>query len=243
MVPLFNEEQRFDSVYWLEDARTTSFDLHFVDDGSSDATPEIVSNFCRAYGFRLTELETNVGKANALREGLIRTASGPNGAPIGFVDADAVFPPEDIDHLRALMDRQGLRPFQAFFSSRVALSGRDIRRRTSRHYIGRAVATILSSAYRPMPYDSQSGLKFFRQSDALIEILQTPFLTRWFFEMELLIRWKRMSKGNAMPVWEEPVQSWFDAPGSKISGRQLLLVMRDLNSVIRQARRSPSDAN
>ncbi len=44
-----------------------------------------------------------------------------------------------------------------------------------------------------------------------------------------------------MAVWEQPVHSWFDAPGSKIRGRQALRVTKDLYSVIAQARRSAGD--
>jgi len=241
VVPVFNEEERFNSTYWLEVVRRSSLSLHFVDDGSTDGTARILDDFCHEHGFMVTRLVTNVGKANALREGLIRTLSDSDGTPVGFVDADAVFDPEDIAQLRAIMDRKEMRTYDAFFSSRVALSGRDIRRRDSRHYIGRAIATLLSTSYSPMPYDSQSGLKFFRASDALAQVLQTPFDTRWFFEMELLLRW-RHEKGLPMAVWEEPVHSWFDAPGSKIRGRQALRVTKDLYSVLVQARRSASDA-
>ncbi len=240
VVPMFNERDRFAPTYWLEVARITALDLHFVDDGSSDGTPEILDNFVCAHGFTVTHLVANVGKANAIREGLIRTVASSSGSSVGFVDADAVFAPDDIEQLRSLMDQTELRSFDAFFSSRVALSGRDIRRRDSRHYIGRAIATLLSTSYSPMPYDSQSGLKFFRPSDTLVEILQSPFDTRWFFEMELLIRWKQET-GYPMAVWEQPVHSWFDAPGSKIRGRQALRVTKDLYSVIAQARRSAGD--
>ena len=240
VVPMFNEQDRFAPKYWLEVAQATALDLHFVDDGSSDRTPEILDDFVRTHGFTVTHLVSNVGKANALREGFLQTLSKSTITPIGFVDADAVFTPDDIEKLNSLMSQKELRSFDAFFSSRVALSGRTIHRRGFRHYIGRAIATLLSTSYSPMPYDSQSGLKFFRRSDTLVQVLQSPFDTRWFFEMELLIRW-RHETGHPMAVWEEPVHSWFDAPGSKIRGRQALRVTKDLYSVIVQARRSAGD--
>lgn len=241
VVPLFNEVERFAPDYWNEVAEKALVQLHFVDDGSTDGTSRMLGEFCRTHGYTLTLLAKNIGKANALRQGLIAAIGECDGQPVGFVDGDAVFAVSDICRLQSLMDREDLRSIEAFFSSRVALSGRDIRRRDSRHYIGRAIATLLSSAYSPMPYDSQSGLKLFRPSQTLLDILQTPFTTRWFFEMELLIRWKQKT-GTAMRVWEEPVDSWFDAPGSKIGGRQVFQVTNELYQVITQARKSRPDA-
>jgi len=236
VVPVYNEADRFDPTYWRQMREKAHVRVHFVNDGSDDGSPALLDDLCREAGFTVTHLQVNQGKANAVRLGLVACLKADPEVPVGFIDADGVFGADDVAHLLSLLDHDDLRRFEGFFSSRVALSGRNIERRTSRHYIGRAVATVLSAAYTPMPYDSQSGLKFFRPSPVLLECLEAPFTTRWFFEMELLIRW-RQATGEAMLVWEEPVQSWFDAPGSKISGRETLRVPREIYRVISLARR------
>ncbi len=236
VVPVFNEADRFDPHYWIRLRQVTDVGLHFVDDGSTDGSTATLDHFCAASGSSVRHLDRNVGKANAVRLGLLDVLESGSGDPVGFIDADGVFGADDVRALLSLIDSPELNSFQAFFSSRVALSGRDIDRRTTRHYIGRVVATILSSAYEPMPYDSQSGLKLFRVSEILRDCLHEPFETKWFFELELLIRW-RAETGAPMPVWEEPVSSWFDAPGSKITGWESLRVPREIYRVLSLARR------
>jgi len=236
VVPVFNEAQRFDPAYWREIASAAKARVHFIDDGSSDGSGELLDEMSKEDVFTVTHLPVNQGKANAVRVGLMDALVSNPDLPVGFIDADRVFIPDDVAHLRSLLDRDDLLGFEGFFSSRVALSGRKIQRRASRHYVGRAIATVLSTAYAPMPYDSQSGLKLFRPSEVLLECLQAPFATRWFFEMELLVRWRRAT-GAPMRVWEEPVNSWFDAPGSKISGREAFRVPREIYRVIALARR------
>ena len=236
VVPVFNEANRFDPHYWSRLREVTDVELHFVDDGSTDGSTAILDHFCAASGSSVRHLDRNVGKANAVRLGLLDALQSGSGDPVGFIDADGVFGVDDVRALVSLIGSPERNDFQGFFSSRVALSGRDIVRRPSRHYIGRVVATILSSAYEPMPYDSQSGLKLFRVSEVLRDCLREPFETKWFFELELLIRWWAET-GAPMPVWEEPVSSWFDAPGSKISGWETLRVPREIYRVLSLARR------
>lgn len=236
VVPVFNEADRFDPHYWIRLREVTDVGLHFIDDGSTDGSAAILDRFCAASDSSVRHLDRNVGKANAVRLGLLDALQAGSGDPVGFIDADGVFSADDVGGLLSLMDSLELEAFEAFFSSRVALSGREIDRRVSRHYIGRVVATILSRAYEPMPYDSQSGLKFFRVSEVLSGILREPFETKWFFELELLIRW-RAETGAPMRVWEEPVGSWFDAPGSKITGWESFRVPREIYRVLSLARR------
>lgn len=236
VVPVFNEALRFNPSYWNKVQDAAGVRLHFVNDGSTDGTTEILEAACSNLGATVHHLTSNVGKANAVRLGLLDVLAEGWEKPVGFIDADGVFDATDVEQLLTLVEDPDLAEYTGFFSSRVALSGRIIDRRASRHYIGRAVATVLSTAYTPMPYDSQSGLKFFRPSGTLERSLRQPFTTKWFFEMELLIRW-RQETGEPMKVWEEPVASWFDAPGSKITGRESFRVPAEIYRVLALARR------
>jgi dolichyl-phosphate beta-glucosyltransferase len=115
----------------------------------------------------------------------------------------------------------------AVWSSRVALAGRAIRRRPTRHYLGRVVGTYLFRGLDGMPYDSQSGLKLFGAGPALDRVLCRPFRTRWLFEVEMMARW-RADHGSPMRVWEVPVESWHDVAGTRIRGLELVRLAREV---------------
>ena len=104
--------------------------------------------------------------------------------------------------------------------SRVQLLGRAINRKSARHYLGRIFATCASLSLGLPVYDTQCGAKLFRRTQALAEALREPFSSRWAFDVELLARLIRPCAGIlAIPVariWEEPLLTWTDVPGSKM---------------------------
>ncbi|HRX18027.1 MAG TPA: glycosyltransferase, partial [Gemmatimonadales bacterium] len=90
VIPAYNEAGRLDlpafaaaldAMPWLA--------LHFVDDGSTDATRTMLGAFADAQGPRVVVqgLAGNVGKAEAVRVGL-REAMQAGSAAVGFADAD-----------------------------------------------------------------------------------------------------------------------------------------------------------
>ena len=99
------------------------------------------------------------------------------------------------------------------------MAGRNIKRNSARHFIARLITTIFGLVWSDIPYDTQSGFKLYRYYDNFNLMLTKPFKTRWFFDIELSIRFLYYKKKN-IKVWEEPVSSWIDIPGSKIDYRQ-----------------------
>jgi len=239
VVPCYNEAARWDPVRFRQLASISDVQLLFVDDGSVDATRQCIEELADGPGQQALFLKSNAGKAEAVRKGLVSALEAGISDAVGFIDADGAFGGEDIRRLVSLSGMRFSEGFDALWSSRVALSGRRIERRASRHYIGRLVATALSTAYPDLPYDSQSGFKVFSASPHLRACLDRPFDTRWIFEVELLLRWQRLT-GTSMRIWEEPVMEWRDVPGSKIRGRESARIMTELYSVWRQSRRDPA---
>jgi dolichyl-phosphate beta-glucosyltransferase len=228
IVPCFNEAARWDDAYWSTIVRPGEIDVLFVDDGSTDATAECLSRMTTANGSRAIRLPTNAGKSEAVRQGLLTGWDEASGL-IGFLDADGAFPAEDVARIVARAESLLSEPtdLDAVWTSRVLMAGRDIQRHTSRHYLGRALTTIVAPWHGYTVYDTQSGFKLFQRSATLKSCLQEPFSTHWFPDIELLMRWRRIS-ASPMRVWEEPVNGWHDVAGSKMNRSQYRRVLQDL---------------
>lgn len=233
VVPCFNESERLPISYWeklISDFREIKW--IFVDDGSTDSTLSILNQLCREKNTEVIASETNVGKGNAVRLGLASLLSSENSPEVvGYLDSDGAFSENDMSLLIELAkpskENKKSNPYDIFILSRVALSGRNIRRKQNRHYLGRIIATFVSFGWESAPYDTQSGFKLFKTSESLRISLQDPFKTRWFFDVELISRIGRNNAG-VVTIWEEPASNWSDIEGSKLRFRHALLILREL---------------
>jgi dolichyl-phosphate beta-glucosyltransferase len=233
IVPCYNEASRFDHRMWLDFVEEFSDCLFlFVDDGSQDQTFQKVSRLF-ANNVQIMGLPKNVGKGEAVRLGFNKILESQNTFDgIGFLDADLAFNKKDVREMLGFIAEANA-DFNACISSRVALAGRQIDRRESRYYIGRAVTTFVTRGWKNAPYDTQSGCKIFRNSEALKTSVQVRFQTRWFFDIELLLRLSQSGK-----VWEMPVQNWRDVEGSKITPIRYLPILREILIIRRLVKRS-----
>lgn len=226
IVPCYNEAERLDGEAFNrmvdEDPALT---LLFVDDGSRDATPDVLGRLADARPGRmlLHRLDRNQGKAEAVRQGLLH-ALDQGVDVVGYSDADLATPPDELARLLGIM--RDSPACDVLVGSRVKLMGRDIDRRLSRHYLGRFFATAASMILRVAIYDTQCGAKLMRRTPALLHALGERFLSRWAFDVELLGRLLTGAPGieSLAPqrVREEPLLAWRDAPGSKLRGRHMV---------------------
>lgn len=240
VVPCYNESSRWQPDYWRKMLSIDGTRWVFVDDGSTDDTHVHITASSREGASGVLRFARNRGKAEAVRAGLLQLLSEDQSLiGVGFLDADGAF---DVGDIRRLLDTFRQRatepvPPDALWSSRIALSGRNIRRTLFRHYVGRVVSTIVSLGEPELPYDTQSGFKVFAPSKTLAACLEEPFDTRWFFELEILARW-RMFSTRPMIIWEEPLASWQEIGGSRLGLRSVLVVLRELVIVKRLQRQS-----
>lgn len=236
VVPCYNEGRRLDGDAFLAFA-TACPDVHFlfVDDGSSDDTWQVLERL-RAQkrdAIEMLRFKSNQGKAEAVRYGVLAASvSGPD--YVGYWDADLATPLDELPRLRAVLDE---RPnVQLVLGSRVNLLGRDVRRKLTRHYIGRVFATAIAVTFRLPVYDTQCGAKLFRCNDEVIGLFESPFASRWVFDAELLARAveRRGRSGSAELgkfAFELPLLSWHDAEGSQLRFRHLLSAFRDATRI------------
>jgi len=220
IVPCFEEAARLNGAAFLTFVvESVPSNVLFVDDGSRDGTLSILRGLAeqRPDQIQVIALATNQGKAEAVRQGMLRALAGP-AEIVGYVDADLATPPAELRRLVALA-REGRHDI--VMGSRVQLLGRTIVRSNVRHYVGRVFATCASLSLGLPVYDTQCGAKLFRRTDALAAALALPFASRWAFDVELLTRLVRPPPGVAAVeigrIREEPLLAWTDVPGSKLS--------------------------
>jgi dolichyl-phosphate beta-glucosyltransferase len=238
VVPVFNEEQRLDFQYFSSIAALPNVKLVFIDDASKDGSFELIKNFSNNNsGVSCLSLRENVGKPNAIRLGWIYLQETFHCDYLGFLDADGAFCLDDVRNLTSKVlgvdkwigSDGGLSSPQipnAYWSSRIGLSGRQINRSRSRYILGRILATLIRIFYKGLPWDTQSGFKLFKNEDLFISSITPNFKCRWLFDIELLLRIRRVE--SSYMVWEEPLLKWRDVPGSKISHRGYFYIFKDL---------------
>ena len=222
VIPCYNEAKRLDVAAFRDFSRASFL---FVNDGSTDGTLELL----RSANFDVLNLERNSGKAEAVRQGLMKAMETAD--IVGFWDADLATP---LDEIGSFIDILAARPVtEMVLGARVRLLGRDIQRHASRHYFGRVGATLISQTLGLAVYDTQCGAKLFRVNDTMREIFAKPFLSRWIFDVEIIARFLEL-RGRAevvKAIYELPIKTWHDVAGSKVKGRDFIRALRDLRKI------------
>jgi dolichyl-phosphate beta-glucosyltransferase len=222
VVPCYNEEERLQLDTFRRFHHTThDIRFLFVNDGSQDGTLRLLESLSQyePTKYTLLSLKTNVGKAEAVRQGILTALTGEIDYA-GFWDADLATPLETIPEF---LDLAESRPeLEIIIGARVKLLGRRIERRAFRHYLGRIFATAASVLLKLPVYDTQCGAKLFRVSSSTSALFEEPFVSKWIFDVEILARLIRERRGTMLPqpecvIHEYPLSVWRDVPNSKLS--------------------------
>jgi dolichyl-phosphate beta-glucosyltransferase len=245
VVPCYNEERRFVPGRFAPLLVPPSITLLLVNDGSADGTLALLQAMAETFPGRchVLNLPGNVGKAEAVRRGLLKAIEGGAGV-VGYLDADGATPGDEMIRLVAAMERERT---EVVLAARVALAGHRIERRPARHYAGRVFATLASVTLGCAVYDTQCGAKLFKVTPALVDAIRRPFHGRWAFDVELLGRLLHpLSAGvSACPseAWlEVPLKVWRDEPGSKLKFAAMLGMGWELLSICVDLRRRKAAA-
>jgi glycosyltransferase involved in cell wall biosynthesis len=221
VVPCYNEARRLPvSKFEAFLGAASDVSFVFVDDGSDDGTRELLRELERGSDGRvaIVELPANLGKAEAVRAGVLRAFEGQP-AYVGFWDADLATPLPAILEFRSLLDAR--RNLEMVFGARVVLLGRRIERRAIRHYLGRVAATAISLILGLRVYDTQCGAKLFRATPSVRGLFEEPFASRWLFDVEILARFIHSLRGDRGAardaIYEYPLTEWMDVAGSSLT--------------------------
>jgi dolichyl-phosphate beta-glucosyltransferase len=223
VVPCYNEARRLDtqafSAFTHERYRVRFL---FVDDGSTDETWNVLESLSALdrERFLIRRLPRNVGKGEAVRQGLLQ-AFQVNPDYVGYWDADLATPLNAISALCDVLNTSS--ELEMIWGARVRLLGRRVERSLLRHYPGRLFATMASLVLRLPIYDTQCGAKVFRASPVVYSLLTEKFITRWLFDIEILERLIQSRAGSGLSigrrVHEFPLNEWRDIVGSKVKAQ------------------------
>ncbi|TWT82927.1 Undecaprenyl-phosphate 4-deoxy-4-formamido-L-arabinose transferase [Planctomycetes bacterium CA13] len=252
VVPCYNEAKRLERAPFIEfltQAKQNCF--LFVDDGSSDATVEVLQEIQAAVDPRrvdIVSLQTNSGKAEAIRTGILTALSADfrrrhNVQMIGYFDADLATP---FVELQALLDTmRRYQDVQLVLGSRLSLSGHRINRNGKRRIAGRVFSTLASASLGLGVSDTQCGAKVFRYGPWLDDIFAAPFSDRWLFDVEVLARMKNRFKDETnQVVFEQPLGQWNEVGDSRLKTSDFLWApLRLMNLVIQYRLRSQRTPN
>lgn len=231
VIPCYNESNRLrvdDFVAFVDE--NPNWNLLFVDDGSTDDTWEILQALVDREGSQMQaiRLAFNSGKAEAVRRG-IAAAIASHSAVVGYWDADLATPLNEVERLAAVLDADPA--CEIVLGARVKLLGRRIQRTRHRHILGRLFATAASFALKLPVYDTQCGAKLFRVTPAIRYAFESPFVSRWIFDVEVIGRYlaanpRKPNRPNA--IVEVPLLQWADVHGSKLTCRSFMKAGFDL---------------
>lgn len=205
----------------------------FVNDGSSDNTGQVLEELAGKETVTVINLETNQGKAEAVRSGINYYHSRQGFELVGYWDADLATALDEIPRFMEIFDQ---RPHvQLVCGARLRKMGSEIERDWYRHYLGRVFASLVGLITGLPVYDSQCGAKLMKTPLAT-DIFHEPFITRWLFDVELLMRiiTERGKEETLKAVFEIPLNGWQDKKGSKVTFLQFLRTPWEIFKIFRR---------
>lgn len=234
VIPCYNEELRLNKeafvLFSKENPRSI---LCLVNDGSRDKTKEKIEEIRRECPniFSL-HLAQNVGKAEAVRQGILYIKDQIQTGFIGYFDADLSTP---LDFAYTLCEVLESEPqLWMTFGSRQLAPQENIKRRKRRHAAGRIVSKLINISLNIHFEDTQCGAKLFRRN-TIEALFQKPFVSTWIFDVELMHRIKQLHPHSAVEslVREIPVSSWHDVGESKVSPFYFFTLLKELRKIRR----------
>ncbi len=239
IVPCYNESRRLNSGQFRDFlAMHPNSRILFVDDGSQDATRQVLEEVCRGYQDRAVILgnEQNQGKAEAVRTGINHALEHFDHRFAGYWDADLATPLDTVPRFLSVFNANP--KLEMIFGARVKLLGRHVKRNELRHYLGRAFATVVSAMLRLPVYDTQCGAKLFRVNDRLKTVFAEPFLSTWVFDVEIIARYRNLYRRASLriddAIYEYPLETWIDIEGSKVRPKDFFRAFVDILRIKRK---------
>ena len=228
VIPAYNEARFITTL--LERVRAVdlaplgvSLEVIVVDDGSSDATGDMVEGIP---GVRLIRMRTNGGKGKAVRAGI----AAATGELLIIQDADLEYDPQDyLPMVRALLDGRA----DIVYGSRYLGRGRHAKQAWMAYAGGRSLSVVTWLLTGAWLTDTVTAFKLFRRADLSAVALETTG-----FELDHEITARMLARG--LSICEVPIRYYprSRAEGKKIGARDWLIAVRTLGKYGRRRQRT-----
>lgn len=217
IVPCYNEANRINIKAFSTFLKNhADYQICFVNDGSSDNTLEVLNELKAQQSDQvlIKDLGVNMGKSEAVRKGVQYVLENSGVDNIGFLDADLATGFED--YKRIIAELNSKNKCITAIGSRVKHEG--IKRSKFRDFGSKIIGKMIQFVTKLPIQDTQCGAKVFKRGVAK-QIFANPFLTRWIFDIEILIRIKKSFTNLDLTdqVIEVPLTKWEDIEGSKLT--------------------------
>lgn len=222
IIPCFNEAERFKREAYLSFLQQVpDIDLCFVNDGSGDDTLQVLQEIqaMQPARIKVVDCRDNQGKAEAVRRGFLHVLEQGGYDALAFADADLATPLAEMRRLVKILENEP--EVSIVMGSRIERMGVTIERKLYRHFTGRIFAAVISFLFRLDAYDTQCGAKVFRK-DIAKAVFEEPFLSKWLFDVEILLRVRSMRDDYNRIISEVPLDVWLEQGNSKIRFAHLL---------------------
>lgn len=209
VIPAYNEEHRLpatlESVHDFLKGTGKTFEIIIVDDGSLDATAEVVEAFAERHAdVRLVSYQPNRGKGHAVRVGMLAA----EGDLLLMNDADGSSP---IGEIERLIDGIAGGADVAIGSRAKPDDTREVKALLYRKFIGNTFNAIVQRLLLPGIYDTQCGFKLFRR-EAARDVFSVQRTNGYGFDVEILY----IAKLHGYRILEIPI-NWANVEGSKVN--------------------------
>jgi len=206
VIPAFNEELRIgaslEKIIPFIESRGQAFEILVVDDGSTDATVQVVESFGEPR-LRVIRNPTNRGKGYSVRRGLLEA----QGSWVLFTDADLSTPIEELD---TLMSEAGPGVDVVIGSRAIDRSKILVHQSRRRELAGILFNRIVRLILRLPIADTQCGFKLFRRGPSG-NIFRLQTIPGFGFDPEILY----LARRNGLGIREVPV-IWRNDEASKV---------------------------
>jgi dolichyl-phosphate beta-glucosyltransferase len=223
IIPAFNEEgqieQTLASVCSFLQRRSFDWETVVVDDGSTDQTARLVTNFSKIDPrVRLLQYGVNHGKGYAVRYGMLQTS----GKYRLFMDADNS---TAIDHFELFLPLLESGTDIVIGSRAVVGAEIAVHQPKWKEILGMLGNRWIRILTVPGIQDTQAGFKVF-SAEAAQNIF--PYLTidGWGFDIELLV----IARSRGYKIAEVPIR-WINNPQTKVTGMAYFEVLKDVIKV------------
>lgn len=227
IIPAHNEEARLPSTLrdiddWIA-TKDIAIEVIVVENGSSDATADVVRGFQDEYPYVRLIADVPRGKGIAVREGMLAA----RGTSRFLCDADLSMPIGELDKF--------LTPENAgadvAIGSREAPGAQRVGEPAYRHLMGRVYNLVVKIVALPGFEDTQCGFKMFR-GEIADDVFRSARLHGWGFDPEVLY----IARKRGYDIVEVPIEWHYEDESRVRPIHDTLDMLRELITIRRNDR-------